>query len=112
LDDYEEGTWTPNQGAGLTVVGTFSSSGTYTKVGRLVTLTAAYAATTSLAITAGGVLSSNLPFSGPSGLATTGGISANGTTDNGVVVCASAIAYSAFTFTGKTSLFFSITYIV
>ena len=36
LDDYEEGTWTPNQGAGLTVVGTFASSGSYTKVGRMV----------------------------------------------------------------------------
>ena len=38
LDDYEEGTWTPTQGAGLTVVGTFGSSGRYTKVGRIVTL--------------------------------------------------------------------------
>jgi hypothetical protein len=35
LDDYEEGTWTPNQGPGLTVVGTFASSGSYTKIGRV-----------------------------------------------------------------------------
>jgi hypothetical protein len=35
LDDYEEGTWTPAQ-AGVTLV---SSSGTYTKIGRLVHFT-------------------------------------------------------------------------
>lgn len=62
LADYEEGTWTPNQGTGLTVVGTFSSSGTYTKVGRLVTVVANYSATTTIAIAAGDVLSTNLPF--------------------------------------------------
>src|ERR1035437_3626855 len=34
LNWYEEGTWTPNQGAGLTVVGAFSSNGSYTRIGR------------------------------------------------------------------------------
>ena len=62
LDDYEKGTWTPNQGSGLTVVGTFSSVGSYTKVGRMVTVSFAYNATTSLVLAYGGVLSSNLPF--------------------------------------------------
>jgi hypothetical protein len=38
LDDYEEGTWTPAQGSGLTVVGAFSSAGRYTKIGRVVTI--------------------------------------------------------------------------
>jgi hypothetical protein len=41
LDDYEEGTWTPTI-AGSTVVGTgtyTTQAGTYTKVGRLVTVT-------------------------------------------------------------------------
>jgi hypothetical protein len=36
LNDYEEGVWTPSQGTGLTVIGTFSSNGTYTKIGRMV----------------------------------------------------------------------------
>jgi hypothetical protein len=45
LDDYEEGTWTPNQGNGLTVVGDFSSSGTYTKIGRQITITGTVAGT-------------------------------------------------------------------
>ena len=61
LADYEEGTWTPDQGSGLTVVGTFASSGTYTKVGRLVTITATLSATT-IASTAGGTIFTNLPF--------------------------------------------------
>lgn len=62
LDDYEEGTWTPNQGAGLTVVGTFSSNGTYTKVGNIVTVQGQVSGSTSIAVTSVGILSSNLPF--------------------------------------------------
>jgi hypothetical protein len=63
LADYEEGTWTPSQGAGLTVVGTFSSSGTYTKVGRMVTLRGYVSGSTSVALsTTGTVLCGNIPF--------------------------------------------------
>lgn len=62
LNAYEEGTWTPNQGSGLTVVGTFSSSGMYTRVGRLVMIQARYVGSTSIACSAFGVLSSNFPF--------------------------------------------------
>jgi len=49
LDDYEEGTWTPGQGSGLVVVGTFESSGTYTKIGNQVTVSARLAGSTSIA---------------------------------------------------------------
>jgi len=62
LDDYEEGTWTPNQGTGLTVIGTFSSVGVYTKVGRQVTVYGYVSATTSIALAGAGQLCSNLPF--------------------------------------------------
>ena len=62
LDDYEEGTWTPNQGSGLTVVGTYTPSGKYTKIGRSVTVTAYIAATTSVAFSLNSQLCSNLPF--------------------------------------------------
>lgn len=48
LDDYEEGTWTPGQGSDLTVVGTFSSSGNYVKIGRLVTIRGQLNSTTSI----------------------------------------------------------------
>jgi hypothetical protein len=36
LDDYEEGTWTPTQGAGFTITGDFIASGAYKKIGNLV----------------------------------------------------------------------------
>jgi hypothetical protein len=62
LADYEEGTWTPTQGGGLTVVGTFSSSGTYVKVGNLVFVRGILEATTSIAATAGTTLCGGLPF--------------------------------------------------
>jgi hypothetical protein len=75
FNDYEEGTWTPNQGAGVTVVGTFSSSGTYTKIGRQVFLTGIMFGSTSIACTAASILTSNLPYSttidGPIGRALT-----------------------------------------
>jgi hypothetical protein len=70
LDDYEEGTWTPNQGSGIVLVGTFSSSAKYTKIGRQVTLVGQLQGSTSISIvTNGGVLFSNAPFA-PSSLAT------------------------------------------
>jgi hypothetical protein len=60
LDDYEEGTWTPSQGAGLTVTGTFTSSGTYTKIGRQVLVNGRLTATT--LATTGGIMCGGLPF--------------------------------------------------
>jgi hypothetical protein len=71
LADYEEGTWTPNQGSGLTVTGTFGSSGTYTKIGRMVFVTARITASVSMTC-GGGFICSNLPFA--IGAATTGSL--------------------------------------
>jgi hypothetical protein len=62
LNWYEEGTWTPTQGAGLVVVGTFSSSGRYTRIGRQVTVSARLTGSTSIACTAGGVFTTGLPY--------------------------------------------------
>ena len=62
LDDYEEGTWTPNQGSGLTVVGAFSSTGTYTKVGRVVTVCFRVGGVASVALAAQSIVCTNLPF--------------------------------------------------
>lgn len=61
LDDYEEGTWTPNA-IGFTVVGTPTYTGTYTKIGRKVHITAKASSTTSIASTAGTSLFNGLPF--------------------------------------------------
>ena len=62
LNWYEEGTWTPTQGAGLTVVGSFSSSGRYTRVGRLVTIHGTLNGSTSIAAASGAVITSGYPF--------------------------------------------------
>ena len=62
FSDYEEGNWSPNQGAGLTVVGAFTSSGTYTKIGRQVTINGRVNGATSIAAALGSVICTNLPF--------------------------------------------------
>jgi hypothetical protein len=109
LDDYEEGTWTPGQGSGLTVVGAFSSDGTYTKVGRQVTVTGYVAGATSVAVSAGGQLCTSVPFASGStsagavaGLFTTGSSSILVGTN---ITCTEAIGASSF-------IFFSTTYSV
>lgn len=63
LNWYEEGTWTPSQGGGLVVVGAFSSSGRYTRIGRQVTLIGQLNGATSISIPAGSTLTTNAPFS-------------------------------------------------
>jgi hypothetical protein len=67
LDDYEEGTWTPAQGSGLTVVGAYSSSGSYTKIGRIVCIKGSLFGATSVACTSNGQLCTGLPFTPASG---------------------------------------------
>jgi len=71
---YEEGTWTPNQGAGLTVVGAFSSGGVYTRAGRIVNVNFYVSGATSVAAAVGNFITTNLPFtisaSGGVGIAT------------------------------------------
>ena len=69
LDDYEEGTWTPIQGAGLVVIGTFSSEGNYTKIGRMVTVTGSLAGSTSISCGPTAILT-RVPFAGIAGNST------------------------------------------
>jgi hypothetical protein len=92
LDDYEEGTWTPSQGAGLTVVGAFSSSGQYTKIGRQVTVVGTVAGATSISAAANGIMCGNLPF-------TVGGISYNpgSATNNALNTSVSVMAFNGTT---------------
>ena len=95
LDDYEEGTWTPTQGAGLTVVGTFSSSGTYTKVGRQVTVNFALNGSTSVAAAAGGIACGGLPFASAASAPGVGALTNN----------APAIAGSCFVASSSTTVY-------
>jgi hypothetical protein len=108
LDDYEEGTWTPTQGGGLTVVGTFSSAGTYTKIGRQVTINGKVSGSTSVSVGID-VLTQGLPFSvvgtDPVGTMTNNAANVSATCiSNGVTIYAcSAIAPTS-------NIFFSLTY--
>jgi hypothetical protein len=63
LDDYEEGTWTPSQGT-MVVVGTFSSTGTYVKIGKQVTVQYSLNSTSTVSGSSSTYFS-NLPFTCP-----------------------------------------------
>jgi hypothetical protein len=109
LDDYEEGTFTPNQGADLTVVGAFSSAGTYVKIGRVVTITGKVTGGTSVAVTSGGVILSNLPFTGSTdsvGSTTNNALSVAG----GVYATTNTSLYATTAIAATTNIFFSLTY--
>ena len=112
LDDYEEGTWTPNQGSGLTVVGTFSSVGFYTKIGRIVQVTGTVTGSTSIAVSSNSLITTNMPFNAiataiqcgsmVNGSTTLGGLTQTGPT--------TGYLYAATTLPASANIYFSITY--
>ena len=79
LNWYEEGTWTPNQGSALTVVGTFSSGGNYVRVGNLVHVTGVVSGSTSVAITSINNICTNLPFTVKAGASSIGAVTSPAT---------------------------------
>lgn len=108
LNDYEEGNWTPTQGAGLTVVGDFTSNGTYTKVGRLVTIRGKVDGSTSVACTSAGIICGGLPYAVASD---TAGVYFNGTLSAGGSVDANSSNVNAVGAIAATvSIYFSATY--
>jgi hypothetical protein len=113
FDDYEEGTWTPNQGPSLSVTGTFGSSGTYTKIGNRVFLTARLTATVSMTSVAG-IICSNLPF--VIGAGSVGSIMNSDTLGDAGSTLASTAAntslYSSPVSTATGSIQYSISYLV
>jgi hypothetical protein len=113
LDDYEEGTWTPNQGAGLVLVGAFSSSGTYTKVGNVVTVQAFLVGATSIAWASGAaVLFTNLPFTAATGREFTGNSHNSGyTTSRSVITAGTNNVFSIEAQTAVTNASITVTYL-
>ena len=110
LNWYEEGTWTPNQGAGLTLVGAFSSTGRYTRIGRQVSIRGTVTGATSVAVAAAGVITSNLPFTvvtAGHGGATNVAINASST-----VICTSTSVTSAGAIVATGTITFFATYFV
>jgi hypothetical protein len=113
LDDYEEGTWTPTQGSGLTVVGTFSSVGFYTKTGNLVNVSGALRSTTSVATSVGGIVCAGLPFPvlAPSNGFVPGTLTNHTQTQADSVSCGpGASIWGAKAFAATQGLYFSITF--
>ena len=96
FDDYEEGTWTPVQSVGLTVVGTFSSSGTYTKIGRFVMATATLSGSTSVSASGGSIMCTGLPF-------TVGDVGVGSLTDGSLAQSGSAAAYVDRIYAGSST---------
>jgi len=108
LDDYEEGTWTPNQGSGLTLVGTFSSSGTYTKIGRMVFVTGQFNGSTSVAIPATDIICTNLPFT--TAVKSLGALNTGTIVQPGTVTLFSGTSIYGSTTSAASNIYFSISY--
>jgi hypothetical protein len=112
FEDYEEGNWTPSQGGGLTVVGAFASSGTYTKIGRQVSVIGEVTGATSIAFSSGGaILTGGLPFNA----ATYGaGQAFNGALSAGMIIAAAggSSIYGAGTISANSRISFQLTYLV
>tara|TARA_R110000868_G_scaffold30712_1_gene113261 strand:- start:2326 stop:3141 length:816 start_codon:yes stop_codon:yes gene_type:complete len=108
LNWYEEGTWTPTQGAGLVVVGAFTSSGRYTRVGRQVTVSGTLRGATSIACTAGGVFTTGIPFT----LASAGAGVATSSNLGGTVLLVDATTYSVSAMAASGALYMTATYSV
>jgi len=110
LDDYEEGTWTPSQGGGVTVTGAFSSSGTYTKIGRQVTVRGQMSGSTDITVAGGGFFTTNMPFASANnnvGVVGTGAATVVATcVSSGNILFASAVG------TTSSTVYFNITYFV
>lgn len=110
LNWYEEGTWTPTQGAGLTVIGAFSSTGKYTRIGREVRVSGTVTGATSVAVATAGVITTNLPFT--VGTAGHGNVTNTAVTAFAAVICTSTNVTSAGAIAATGTLTFSATYFV
>ena len=110
LNWYEEGTWTPNQGAGLTLVGAFTSTGRYTRIGRQVSISGTVTGATSVAVVAAGVVTSNLPFT----VVTAGHGGATNVANNAsaTIICTGTSVTSAAAIAATATITFSATYFV
>jgi hypothetical protein len=65
LDDYEEGTWTPIMTSENGSITSYTSSGTYTKIGNIVTVTG-YTVLTTVGTAGGRAFIAGFPFAGTS----------------------------------------------
>ena len=110
LADYEEGTWTPTQGTGLVVVGSFSSEGTYTIIGRTVVLRGKVTGSTSVAVSANTVLCTGLPVNSNINYSV-GSVTNANLSATGAVIATTTTIYST-AIAATTDIYFTVTYYV
>ncbi len=103
------GNWTPDQGAGLVVVGAFSSSGRYVRTGNQVTVRGTVAGATSVAVASGLVITSNLPFANNGNFLGTAGNDAL-TISYGCVVSGVGSLFAMEAIAATPSISFTLTY--
>lgn len=111
LTDYEEGTWTPSQGANLTVVGAFTSSGTYTKIGNVVQLVGIVGGSTSVAVSAAGLMCGSMPYTG-TGTGSAGLMINDSVNSYGVVFTSGTNLYASSAIAATPTISFSVVYTV
>jgi hypothetical protein len=102
LADYEEGTWTPTLGVYAGAFGSVTTSGTYTKVGRLVTLDFTF--TIVAAGTAVGVIViSGQPFSSTAG-STAGSIAETSNLVSGLIYPSGTSSFTVAKYDGNSPI--------
>ena len=109
LNWYEEGTWTPST-TFLTIVGTASSSGTYTRIGRQVTIRGVVAGSTSVTVGASGILTTGFPYSAAAD--SIGQMAASTNTASGEVRVTGPYVVATTTIAPVPSITFTATYFV
>ena len=117
LNDYEEGTWTPQLSLLFTIVGTATATGTYTKIGRTVHITwlINISAGGSVSASSGWQMQNCLPYTAAkSGYGVFGADNAYGPSNNGDFQCQGTTIYGSVGWTGTSNISFSgsATYIV
>lgn len=110
LNDYEEGTWTPNQGGGLTVVGAFSSTGRYTRVGNQVTISGTLSGASSIAIASPGIIFTNIPYTVAG--ASCGSMNSSSLNASGAITAISGTTVYGNTCPAVSTIYFAMTYLV
>lgn len=109
----QRGTWTPSQGSGLTVVGSFSSAGEYVRNGNMVTISGYVEGSTSVACAGSGILTSNLPFAPDSTtLAAYVGTAINSAQSSGSQLLVTTNLNVAGAITAASRIYFTATYFI
>ena len=112
LEDYEEGTWTPVKGSGITEnSGTWAADGFYTKVGNVVTASLRQTGGT-VSWSANGLIVTGLPFTAPSNKGGCGTFANCGPNLEGAVLPWGTSVYCASAGSSQTQTIVSITYIL